>query len=215
MRKKHFIIAVLIFLCTGFFSYGQNVQVNYSEKIESDTPSQLSLALDNKTYLKIDIQADLSSKEIAVLSFYRAQKGVVTKYEMDLPIGFSGIKLSKKNNITIEVMMKQQQDSVMLAFAVDGRVRNIMIPKNYSIPFPKGQICSYIPMETFLDQLVTINDEFPIFAITGGICSNFDLQGKFIQAQDFCGLRDKHIHPKEWISIEGVHDYCFYTIKFQ
>ncbi|MGN1219628.1 MAG: hypothetical protein ACI4TU_01660, partial [Candidatus Cryptobacteroides sp.] len=215
MNKKYLII-LLVDLCSGLITLGQNVQINYSEKIESDIYTQLSMKVDNKTYLKIDIQADLSSKTKAILSFYQAQNGSVIKFDMGLPIQFDGISLSKEDNITIEVMMKQQRDSVSLAFAIDGQVREIMLPTNYSVSFPKGHNCAYILMETILNQSITINDEIPIFAVTGGIFSKIDIGLELpMYTQDYCGLRDKHIHPKEWVNIEGVYDYCFYTIEFQ
>ena len=133
---------------------------------------------------------------------------------MGIPAQMSGISIKNKEGMTIEVMMKQQQDSVALSFAVDGRVIDLMIPRNYSIPFPEGRICNYIPMETYLDQAIDVNDEIPIFAVTGGICGAMDFMGTPMFTQDYCGLRDKHHHPKEWVNIENVFDYCFYTIEF-
>ena len=106
------------------------------------------------------------------------------------------------------------QDSVALSFAVDGRVIDLMIPRNYAIPFPEGRTCNYIPMETYLDQAMDVNDEIPIFAVTGGICGAMDFMGTPMFTQDYCGLRDKHLHPKEWVNIDDVHNYCFYTIEF-
>ena len=195
-------------------TFAQNVQVDYSEKINADLPTQLSLKLDNKTYLKIDVQADLSSKKTAVFNFYTAKNGVVTKFDMGIPAQMSGISIKNKEGMSIEVMMKQQQDSVALSFAVDGRVIDLMIPRNYKISFPEGRTCSYIPMETYLDQTMDVNDEIPIFAVTGGICGAMDFMGTPMFTQDYCGLRDKHLHPKEWVNIENVFDYCFYTIEF-
>ena len=195
-------------------TYAQNVQIEYSEKINTDVPTQLSLKLDNKTYIKIDIQADLSSKKTAVFNLYTAKNGVVSKFDMGIPVQMSGISIKNKEGISIEVMMKQQQDSVALSFAVDGRVMDMMIPRNYTIPFPEGRICNYIPMETYLDQPISINDEIPIFAVTGGICGAMDFMGTPMFTQDYCGLRDKHLHPKEWVNIDDVHNYCFYTIEF-
>ena len=195
-------------------TFAQNVQVDYSEKINADLPTQLSLKLDNKTYLKIDVQADLSSKKTAVFNFYTAKNGVVTKFDMGIPAQMSGISIKNKEGMYIEVMMKQQQDSVALSFAVDGRVIDLMIPRNYKISFPEGRTCSYIPMETYLDQTMDVNDEIPIYAVTGGICGAMDFMGTPMFTQDYCGLRDKHQHPKEWVNIENVFDYCFYTIEF-
>lgn len=195
-------------------TFAQNVQVDYSEKINADVPTQLSLKLDNKTYLKIDVQADLSSKKTAVFNFYTAKNGVVTKFDMGIPAQMSGISIKNKEGMSIEVMMKQQQDSVALSFAVDGRVMDLMIPRNYKISFSEGRTCSYIPMETYLDQTMDVNDEIPIFAVTGGICGAMDFMGTPMFTQDYCGLRDKHQHPKEWVNIENVFDYCFYTIEF-
>lgn len=195
-------------------TFAQNVQVDYSEKINADLPTQLSLKLDNKTYLKIDVQADLSSKKTAVFNFYTAKNGVVTKFDMAIPAQMSGISIKNKEGMSIEVMMKQQQDSVALSFAVDGRVIDLMIPRNYKISFSEGRTCSYIPMETYLDQTMDVNDEIPIFAVTGGICGAMDFMGTPMFTQDYCGLRDKHQHPKEWVNIENVFDYCFYTIEF-
>ena len=195
-------------------TFAQNVQVDYSEKINADLPTQLSLKLDNKTYLKIDVQADLSSKKTAVFNFYTAKNGVVTKFDMAIPAQMSGISIKNKEGMSIEVMMKQQQDSVALSFAVDGRVIDLMIPRNYKISFPEGRTCSYIPMETYLDQTMDVNDEIPIYAVTGGICGAMDFMGTPMFTQDYCGLRDKHQHPKEWVNIENVFDYCFYTIEF-
>ena len=212
MYKSILFIALLMVLVMP--TYAQNVQIEYSERVNTDIPTQLSLKLDNKTYLKIDVQADLSSKKTAVFNFYTAKNGVVTKFDMGIPAQMSGISIKNKEGISIEVMMKQQQDSVALSFAVDGRVMDLMIPRNYTIPFPEGRICNYIPMETYLDQPISINDEIPIFAVTGGICGAMDFMGTPMFTQDYCGLRDKHLHPKEWVNIDAVHNYCFYTIEF-
>ena len=195
-------------------TFAQTVHIEYSEKINTDVPTQLSLKLDNKTYLKIDVKADLSSKKTAVFNFYTSKNGVVTKFDMGIPAQMSGISIKNKEGMSIEVMMKQHQDSVAVAFAVNGRTMDLMIPKNFRIPFPEGQSCSYIPMETYVDQAFTINDEIPLFAVTGGICGTLDFMGTRMSTQDYCGLRDKHQHPKEWVNIHDVHDYCFYTIEF-
>ena len=208
------ILSIALLMIVVMPTFAQNVQIEYSEKINTDVPTQLSLKLDNKTYLKIDVQADLSSKKTAVFNLYTAKNGVVSKFDMGIPAQLSGISIKNKEGISIEVMMKQQQDSVALSFAVDGRVMDLMIPRNYTIPFPEGRICNYIPMETYLDQPISINDEIPIFAVTGGICGAMDFMGTPMYTQDYCGLRDKHQHPKEWVNVDGVHDYCFYTIVF-
>lgn len=212
MYKSILFIALLMIVVMPTFA--QNVQIEYSEKINTDVPTQLSLKLDNKTYLKIDVQGDLSSKKTAVFNLYTAKNGVVSKFDMGIPAQMSGISIKNKEGISIEVMMKQQQDSIALSFAVDGRVMDLMIPRNYTIPFPEGRICNYIPMETYLDQPISINDEIPIFAVTGGICGAMDFMGTPMFTQDYCGLRDKHLHPKEWVNIDDVHSYCFYTIEF-
>ena len=212
MNKSILFFALLMIVVMPTFA--QNVQIEYSESVNTDIPTQLSLKLDKKTYLKIDVQADLSSKKTAVFNFYTAKNGVVTKFDMGIPAQMSGISIKNKEGMTIEVMMKQQQDSVALSFAVDGRVMDLMIPRNYTIPFPEGRICNYIPMETYLDQPISINDEIPIFAVTGGICGAMDFMGTPMFTQDYCGLRDKHLHPKEWVNIDDVHNYCFYTIEF-
>ena len=208
------ILSIALLMIVVMPTFAQNVQIEYSEKINTDVPTQLSLKLDNKTYLKIDVQADLSSKKTAVFNLYTAKNGVVYKFDVGIPAQMSGISIKNKEGISIEVMMKQQQDSVALSFAVDGRVMDLMIPRNYTIPFPEGRICNYIPMETYLDQPISINDEIPIFAVTGGICGAMDFMGTPMYTQDYCGLRDKHQHPKEWVNVDGVHDYCFYTIVF-
>ena len=214
MRKIALIICAAMIIASTMPTYAQNVKVDYSEKINTDVPTQLSLKLDNKTYLKIDVQADLSSKKTAVFYFYTAKNGVVTKFDMGIPAQMSGISIKNKEGMSIEVMMKQQQDSVALSFAVDGRVIDLMIPRNYKISFPESRTCSYIPMETYLDQTMDVNDEIPIFAVTGGICGAMDFMGTPMFTQDYCGLRDKHLHPKEWVNIDDVHNYCFYTIEF-
>ena len=212
MYKSILFIALLMVVVMP--TYAQNVQIEYSESVNTDIPTQLSLKLDKKTYLKIDVQADLSSKKTAVFNLYTAKNGVVSKFDMGIPAQMSGISIKNKEGMTIEVMMKQQQDSVALSFAVDGRVMDLMIPRNYSISFPEGRTCNYIPMETYLNQTMDVNDEIPIFAVTGGICGAMDFMGTPMFTQDYCGLRDKHLHPKEWVNIDDVHNYCFYTIEF-
>lgn len=214
MMKNIKALLFAILLNTATIAFGQDVQMHYSNKIDTDTATQLSLKLDNKTYLKIDVQADLSSKKTAVFNLYTAKNGVVSKFDMGIPAQMSGISIKNKEGVSIEVMMKQQQDSVALSFAVDGRVIDLMIPMNYKISFPEGRTCSYIPMETYLDQTMDVNDEIPIFAVTGGICGAMDFMGTPMFTQDYCGLRDKHQHPKEWVNIENIFDYCFYTIEF-
>ena len=211
---KRIIMFIPLLLLVSILSQAQSIHLEYSEELSTDIPTQLSLKLDNKTYLKIDIQADLSSKQTAIFSFYTAKNGVVTKFDMGIPTQMSGISVKNKEGMSIEVMMKQQQDSVALSFAVDGRVMDLMIPRNYTISFPEGRTCNYIPMETYLDQTMDVNDEIPIFAVTGGICGAMDFMGTPMFTQDYCGLRDKHQHPKEWVNIENVFDYCFYTIEF-
>ena len=211
---KRIIIFIPLLLLVSILSQAQSIHLEYSEELSTDIPTQLSLKLDNKTYLKIDVQADLSSKKTAVFNFYTAKNGVVTKFDMGIPAQMSGISIKNKEGISIEVMMKQQQDSVALSFAVDGRVMDLMMPRNYTISFPEGRTCNYIPMETYLDQTVSVNDEIPLFAITGGICGTVDFMGMSMLTQDYCGLRDKHQHPKEWVNIDDVYDYCFYTIEF-
>ena len=211
---KRIIIFIPLLLLVSILSQAQSIHLEYSEELSTDIPTQLSSKLDNKTYLKIDVQADLSSKKTAVFNFYTAKNGVVTKFDMGIPTQMSGISIKNKEGISIEVMMKQQQDSVALSFAVDGRVMDLMIPRNYTISFPEGRTCNYIPMETYLDQTVSVNDEIPLFAITGGICGTVDFMGMSMLTQDYCGLRDKHQHPKEWVNIDDVYDYCFYTIEF-
>ena len=188
MYKSILFMALLMIVVMP--SFAQNVHVDYSEKINTDVPTQLSLKLDNKTYLKLDIQADLSSKQTAIFNFYTAKNGVVSKFDMGIPAQMSGISIKNMEGISIEVMMKQQQDSVALSFAVDGRVMDLMIPRNYTIPFPEGRTCNYIPMETYLDQAIDVNDEIPIFAVTGGICGAMDFMGTPMFTQDYCGLRD-------------------------
>ena len=211
---KRIIMFIPLLLLVSILSKAQSIHLEYSEELSTDIPTQLSLKLDNKTYLKIDIQADLSSKQTAIFNFYTAKDGVVSKFDMGIPVQMSGISFKNKESVSIEVMMKQQQDSVALSFAVDGRVIDLMIPRNYTIPFPEGRTCNYIPMETYLDQAIDVNDEIPIFAVTGGICGAMDFMGTPMFTQDYCGLRDKHQHPKEWVNIENVFDYCFYTIEF-
>ena len=83
MYRNSLLIALLLFVVMPTFA--QNVLIEYSEKINTDVPTQLSLKLDNKTYLKIDIQADLSSKKTAVFNFYTAKNGDVTKFDMGIP----------------------------------------------------------------------------------------------------------------------------------
>ena len=46
------------------------------------------------------------------------------------------------------------------------------------------------------------------------ICGAMDFMGTPMFTQDYCALRDKHQHPKDWVNIENVFDYCFYTIEF-
>ena len=212
MCRNSLLIVLLLFVVMPTFA--QNVLIEYSEKISTDVPTQLSLKLDNKTYLKIDVKADLSSKKTAVFNCYTAKGGVVQKVDMGIPVQMSGISIPNKDGMTVEVMMKQQQDSVALAFAVNGRTMDLMIPRNFTIPFPEGHSCNYIPMETYVDQTFTVNDEIPLFAVTGGVCGTLDFMGSRMNTQDYCGLRDKFQHPKEWVNVDGVHDYCFYTIEF-
>ena len=67
MMKNIKALLVAILLNTATIAFGQDVQMHYSNKIDTDTATQLSLKLDNKTYLKIDVQADLSSKKTSSL----------------------------------------------------------------------------------------------------------------------------------------------------
>ena len=88
MYKSILFIALLMVVVMP--TYAQNVQIEYSERVNTDIPTQLSLKLDNKTYLKIDVQADLSSKKTAVFNFYTATDGVVSKFDMGIPVQMSG-----------------------------------------------------------------------------------------------------------------------------
>ena len=127
MYKSILFIALLMVVVMP--AYAQNVQIEYSERVNTDMPTQLSLKLDNKTYLKIDVQADLSSKKTAVFNFYTATDGVVSKFDMGIPVQMSGISIPNKDGMSIDVMMNQQRDSVAVAFAVNGRTMDLIIPK--------------------------------------------------------------------------------------
>ena len=98
-----------LLLLVSILSQAQSIHLEYSEELSTDIPTQLSLKLDNKTYLKIDIQADLSSKQTAIFNFYTAKDGVVTKFDMGIPVQMSGISIKNKESVSIEVTMKQQQ----------------------------------------------------------------------------------------------------------
>ena len=71
MRKITLIICAAMMIASTMPTFAQTVYVEYSEKINTDVPTQLSLKLDNKTYLKIDVEADLSSKKTAVFNCLR------------------------------------------------------------------------------------------------------------------------------------------------
>lgn len=74
MRYLLFITALLLVNLT---LSGQTVKISYSEKMETDTPTLLSMELDQKTYLKAVIQGDFSSKKSFALTHYKCQDGVV------------------------------------------------------------------------------------------------------------------------------------------
>lgn len=211
---KQLFLAALLLL--NFNMYGQTVKISYSENPETDTPTQLAMELDQKTYLKAVIQADFSTKKKYALTHYKCQDGIVTKTELPIPLALSSMALKEgADSLVIEVMMQQLQDSVKLAFAIDGKPRSLMIPRNYKIPFPDSDQQTYILMETYLDTPVSIEDEIPLVAITSGICKIIQMGDLRMFGQEFCDLRDKHIHPKDWCTIEGVWNYAFYTISFQ
>ena len=103
MYKSILFIALLMVVVMP--TYAQNVQIEYSERVNTDIPTQLSLKLDNKTYLKIDVQADLSSKKTAVFNFYTATDGVVSKFDMGIPVQMSGfwmiLMISERRRYTV------------------------------------------------------------------------------------------------------------------
>lgn len=208
-------LVISIFVLFSVNVFGQAVKLNYSEQIGTDTPTKLSIALDQKFYLRIVANSDFSSKKEIVLTHYKCHNGVITKTDLsDFPVNLS-VGLSNKDSLVVEVMMQQVNDSVSLAFAFDGKVRDLAIPRNYVIPSKDGEKPRYILMETILDSAVTIEDEIPIFAVTSGIIKSLQFGETKIYGQDLCGLRDKHIHPDVWHTVEGVQDYTFYTIMFK
>lgn len=210
--KKSLITFILLFLTV--ITYAQKASVNYSEEIVSDIPSLLSLSLDNKSYLKITISSDFSAKKKAYLNCYRCFDGKVSRIDMGIPEDMTSFSISNDGLLIIEVMMKQVTDSVSLAFAVDGKIKELLIPRNYVIPSLESSNLQYILMETISDDEQVIDDEIPIFAVTAGICNYIEFNGMTARSQDFCGLRDMHKNPKTWNKIKGVGNYTFYTIKF-
>lgn len=207
----HAAVTLFVFM-QCFFAYGQNVRITYSETIPADAVTCLSLKLDNKLYLKIGIQSDFPSGKEFHISCYQCIGQEVSK--RDYPFRTT-CTTENPDSLVIEVMMQQVQDSVSLAFALDGMVEDLMLPTRYRIPSPDGLDRHYILMETELDTPLTLSDEIPLFAVTSGICKEIDWNGQKATLQDYCGLRDKHIHPKEWKETEGVGNYYFYTISFQ
>ena len=213
MRYLLFITALLLVNLT---LSGQTVKISYSEKMETDTPTLLSMELDQKTYLKAVIQGDFSSKKSFALTHYKCQDGVVQKTELPIPSYMSSMDLTPgADSLVIEVMMQQLQDSVRIAFAIDGKPRSLMIPRNYKIPFTDADKEAYILMETYLDTPVSVEEEIPLVAVTSGICKVTQMGELRMFGQEYCELRDKHLHPKEWCTIEGVRNYTFYTIAFR
>lgn len=83
------------------------------------------------------------------------------------------------------------------------------------IPGIDGERPQYILMETSLDTSVTTEDEIPLFAVIPGIIKSFQFGDTKIFGKALCGLRDKHIHPDVWHTIESVQDYTIYTIIFK
>ena len=204
------------FLLLNLNMFGQTVKINYLEAMETDIPSQLSIRLDQKTYLKMVVSSDFASKEEVALTHYKCQDGIVSKTDLsDFPIQTS-ISLDKgKDSLVVEVMMQQVQDSVSIAFAINGKVRDLAIPRNYVIPFKDGGQQRYMLMETIIDTPVTLEDEIPLFAVTSGITQRLQYGEMKLFGQDYCGLRDKHSHPEIWHTVDGVQNYSFYTISFK
>lgn len=211
---KQFLITI-ISLFLAVMAYAQKATVCYSQVITSDVPTLLSLSLDNKSYLKISISSDFSAKKNVFLNCYNCLDGEITKTDIGLPEDMCSFCGSNDSLLNIEVMMKQVTDSVSLAFAIDGKIKELWIPRNYVIPSLHSGKVQYILMETISDDEQEIDDEIPVFAITSGICRFFGHNGMTAVSQDFCGLRDMHISPREWNKIEGVGNYTFYTISFK
>ena len=207
---------ITAFLLLNLNLFGQTVKINYSEALEIDSPSKLSIRLDQKTYLKMVVSSDFSSKEEVALTHYKCQDGVVSKTDLSgFPIQTSISLDEGKDSLVVEVMMRQVQDSVSIAFAINGKVRDLAIPRNYVIPYKDGGRQQYILMETILDTPVTIEDEIPLFAVTSGITQRLQYGEMKLFGQDYCGLRDKHTHPELWHTVDGVQNYSFYTISFK
>lgn len=74
---KQLFLAALLLLNLNM--YGQTVKISYSENPETDTPTQLAMELDQKTYLKAVIQADFSTKKKFALTHYKCQGGALGK----------------------------------------------------------------------------------------------------------------------------------------
>ena len=207
---------ITAFLLLNLNLFGQTVKINYSEALEIDSPSKLSIRLDQKTYLKMVVSSDFASKEEVALTHYKCQDGIVSKTDLsDFPIQTSISLDEGKDSLVVEVMMRQVQDSVSIAFAINGKVRDLAIPRNYVIPYKDGGRQQYILMETILDTPVTIEDEIPLFAVTSGITQRLQYGEMKLFGQDYCGLRDKHTHPELWHTVDGVQNYSFYTISFK
>lgn len=183
------ILTTSLFLIINAIAFGQVVKISYSEIMETDTPTQLSIQLDQKTYLKIVARADFSAKKEFVLSHYKCQDGVVSKTDLsNLPIEPS-VSLNGRDSLALELMMQQVKDSVCIAFAIDGKPYDLVIPRNYVVPFQDGGQQRYLLMETILDTPVTIEDEISLFAVSSGITQRIQLGENKMLLQDFCGIR--------------------------
>jgi len=193
-------------------AWGQDVSLVYSQTFDADMVSRLSLKLDKKSYMRITVKSDFSRGASVYLQGYRCRKGVVG--EETFPFRVT-IYPEERDSLVLEVLMQQLQDSVSLAFGVDGEVEDLGVPSRYRLPYKNGQTCSLILMETCLDTPLTQRDEIPLFAITSGICKEIEYEGQQALLQDFCGLRDKHINPSQWCQVEGVGDYFYYTLVFK
>jgi hypothetical protein len=54
----------------------------------------------------------------------------------------------------------------------------------------------------------------PLIAYTTGLRKEIEFDGVKGTMIDFCGLRDKHIHPSRWGEF-GVDNYVYYVAKFK
>jgi hypothetical protein len=189
----------------------QKITITYKDEADALTPFERGLAeFNGLRYCEVHLDTPRTIKSLTQVV---CRGGKTTETPLT-PEGFGGSTVS-------EIRFYAR------GFSADSV--KIMLDKLMSMKIQLPNNESYILMETYdAEDGAVIPGEsagdfsveyapgaaVPLIAYTTGLLRNFKIGDVEVSGIDYCGLRDKHVHPSRWGEF-GIDNYVYYVAKFE